>query len=255
MSGEKLEIKKPDEHVLNLLPGYVLGCLDDDDLIIVARHLSICKDCLKVLYEYQETINQLTLSGPLLDPPKALKNKVMMEIRNRADISAHSRPVSIWENFIKSIQTWFANPIGLALGGAVFVLIMILGINSFFFKPQNNLLQTNLPGDHLRLVQLTAPQDTPRTVGYLMVFKKEVYGTLIVEDAPLLDSHHQYQLWLIADGKRTSGGVFSVNSSGYGVLDVSASRPLEEFEAVGITIEPNGGSSGPTGKKVLGGNL
>ena len=30
----------------------------------------------------------------------------------------------------------------------------------------------------------------------------------------LLDAAHQYQLWLVRDGKRTSGGVFSVDQDG-----------------------------------------
>jgi anti-sigma-K factor RskA len=93
----------------------------------------------------------------------------------------------------------------------------------------------------------------PQAQGYLMVFDNENYGTLVVEDAPLLDAEHQYQLWLIRDGKRTSGGVFSVDQAGYGTLQVSANMPLESFPTFGVTIEPTGGSPGPTGKKVLGG--
>ena len=91
--------------------------------------------------------------------------------------------------------------------------------------------------------------------GYLMVFNDEKYGTLVVEHAPPLEPGKQYQLWLTKDGKRTDGGVFSVGKNGYGVLYVWAKEPLDSFSEFGVTIEPEGGSPGPTGEKVLGGDL
>ena len=86
----------------------------------------------------------------------------------------------------------------------------------------------------------------------MMVFANEKYGTLTIHNAPGLDSTHQYQLWLVKDGKRFNGGVFSVNEDGYGVLQISADLPLETYQSFGVTIEPFGGSAAPTGKKVFG---
>ena len=74
-------------------------------------------------------------------------------------------------------------------------------------------------------------------------------------DLDMLDSASQYQLWLIKDGNRTSGGVFSVLDNSYGVLVVNSSESLSVYDGFGVTIEPAGGSQGPTGSKVLGGNI
>ena len=60
---------------------------------------------------------------------------------------------------------------------------------------------------------------------------------------------------IIRDGQRASGGVFAVNDEGYGVLEVSSPDPLASYSAFGVTIEPEGGSPGPTGDKVLDGGL
>jgi anti-sigma-K factor RskA len=60
---------------------------------------------------------------------------------------------------------------------------------------------------------------------------------------------------LIRDGQRTNGGVFSVNPDGYASLELYSPLPLIQYQAIGITIEPWGGSPGPTGPKVLGGDL
>jgi anti-sigma-K factor RskA len=64
-----------------------------------------------------------------------------------------------------------------------------------------------------------------------------------------LGPDQQYQLWLIKDG-RISGGVFDVGDDGYGSLTVRAPDPLDSY-TFGVTVEPAGGSPGPTGPRVL----
>jgi anti-sigma-K factor RskA len=49
--------------------------------------------------------------------------------------------------------------------------------------------------------------------------------------------------------------VFSVDSKGYASIWVYSQAPLIQYQQFGITIEPTGGSLGPTGAKVLGGKL
>jgi anti-sigma-K factor RskA len=81
------------------------------------------------------------------------------------------------------------------------------------------------------------------------------HGTLVVDGLAALGEEQQYQLWLIQDGQRTSGGVFSVSEEGYGSLWISSPEPLSSYSTFGITIEPAGGSPGPSGDKVLGNAL
>ena len=79
------------------------------------------------------------------------------------------------------------------------------------------------------------------------------HGTLVVDGLPVLTEAEQYQLWLIRDGERTDGGVFSVDRRGYGSMWVHADEPLDSFDSFGVTLEPAGGSPGPTGPRMLGG--
>ena len=53
-----------DEHVLDLLPCYVLGILDDTEKMMVSRHLSACADCRKELDSYTETPSHLGITRP-----------------------------------------------------------------------------------------------------------------------------------------------------------------------------------------------
>jgi len=57
------------------------------------------------------------------------------------------------------------------------------------------------------------------------------------------------------NGKRTNGGVFSVDQDGYAVMEVYAPQPLSAYPQFGITVEPAGGSPAPTGEKVMGGKV
>ncbi len=100
---------------------------------------------------------------------------------------------------------------------------------------------------------MTGTTHDPGATGMLVISQDGNLGTLIVDNLPALDSTHQYQLWLIQDNQRASGGVFSVSQDGYGALMVHSTVPLITYSSFGITIEPTGGSPGPTGEKVMGG--
>ena len=104
----------------------------------------------------------------------------------------------------------------------------------------------------MRVIAMVGTGAAPASAGTLVVDSEGEYGTLVVEGLPALDQDHQYQVWLIRDGQRTSGGVFSVSPEGYGALMLSSPEPLSSYPAFGVTIEPEGGSPGPTGDKVLG---
>lgn len=72
---------------------------------------------------------------------------------------------------------------------------------------------------------------------------------------PALAEGQVYQVWLIRDGRRESGGLFHVNEEGEGIALIVSQRPLEEYEALGVTTEPARGSLSPTSPRVLGGKL
>jgi anti-sigma-K factor RskA len=107
----------------------------------------------------------------------------------------------------------------------------------------------------MRVITLTGTASVPGASGLIVASMDGLHGTLVVDNLPVLDKNHAYQLWLIKDGQRTSGGVFSVGPDGYGALWVTAPKPLLDYPNFGVTIEPAGGSPGPTGEKVLGGGL
>jgi anti-sigma-K factor RskA len=250
-----------EEHVSDLLPGYALGILDDAELLTVSEHLKDCPACQQQLAAYAETVGQLAMAATQAIPATGLKTKVLQKI-NLAAVNSQTMVVNSQSrmektitppmSFLEILRNFFRHPAGMVFGLLTLVVILFLGVNYYLLRQQVNELQAQVPSGYMQVIRLEASDIAPEASGYVMVFKNQNYGSLAVTHAPLLSEDQQYQIWLIKDGVRTSGGVFSVNETGYGNLMVSADQPLGSFQSFGITIEPFGGSPQPTGEKILG---
>ena len=91
--------------------------------------------------------------------------------------------------------------------------------------------------------------------GMMMVSRSEPRAVLLTVNLPPLPDDKEYQVWLISGGRKYSGGLFRVDSTGFGKVVIIPVVPFSEIDALGITIEPAGGSHGPTGVNVLKGDL
>ena len=236
-----------EEHVFDLIPAYTLGTLDDDEIVHVDKHLSACKTCQAEVQSYQLVINDLPLGTSLSSPPRGLKSKILSQAIQLEKASESREEIGFWESLRKAYYslapTW---------GVASLVIVLALFVSNILLWQQfNNLTQSNK--GILASIEMIGSEITPDATGKLVTSVDGEYGVLVVDRLPQLDSKEQYQLWLIKDGDRTDGGVFSVNEEGYGALFVSSELPLSYYSAFGVTVEPAGGSPGPTGAKVLGG--
>lgn len=59
-----------------------------------------------------------------------------------------------------------------------------------------------------------------------------------------------YQAWLIVDGAAVSGGTFAVDATGRGIHRIAAAQP-GSYDAVGVSLEPSGGSAQPTPDQII----
>jgi anti-sigma-K factor RskA len=225
-------------HVDNLLPALALDCLEPREVERVLRHLQSCSDCRSSLAGYEELVASLALAAPRAEPPRELRERILQKAIRQAP-RARTSPRLAW---------------GLAAAALLALLALSLGFNLALWRRVTRLeaASASLPGQFAVLAPTEAAAGAR---GLLLFASEENEATLVVEDLPVLASDWQYQLWLIRDGERTSGGVFSVTSRGYGCLLILSPLPLGTFQALGVTVEPAGGSPGPTGQRVMGGNL
>ena len=236
-----------DTHVLDLLPAYAIGSLDADELQRVEEHLLSCWICRNELSAFQTVADELSLAAPAAVPSVDLKDRLMKRVQaarskgwERVSPPMPARP--FWERLL------------LAWGLASLVLIVALATSNFiFWQRLNNLEFATALG--MRAVPLSTTDTALRANGFVVISSDGDHGVLVVEGLMPLGESQQYQLWLIRDGQRTSGAVFSTDEHSYAGTRIRAPRSLLDYSAVDITIEPGGGSSLPTGKQVLGGTL
>jgi anti-sigma-K factor RskA len=233
-------------HAIELLPAYALGSLDAEEANQVAEHLAVCPVCRAELASYQAVADQLALAAPDAAPPAALKQQLLGRLQ-----TPHAAPESAVH------ESWWQRLVGLFGSGAPvwgivsLALVAVLVISNLLWWQHANRHEP----EGMQVVAMVGTDAAPHAEGTLVISADGEYGTLVVDGLPELDRAQQYQLWLIRDEQRTSGGVFSVNEEGYGALLISSDDPLSSYPSFGITIEPAGGSPGPTGDKVLGGSL
>jgi anti-sigma-K factor RskA len=163
--------------------------------------------------------------------------------RVKADRASRPTFWQQWSVFARrSAPAWAAALIALLVFGNLFLLRRLTQAT-----PRN--------AGPMHVIALASTKDAPGAAGTLIMNQSGEYGSLVVDNLAMLDAGHQYQVWLIKDGNRTSGGVFSVRTDGYASMEITAPLPLNQYQSIGITVEPMGGSPGPTGHKVLGGNI
>jgi anti-sigma-K factor RskA len=235
-----------ENHVIDMLPAYVLDALTDEETGQVAEHLATCQTCQAELARLQQVADDLPLALVQTAPSARVKDNLMGAIHARQPEVVPSTQPTTWQKLVG----FFRMPLP-AIGLA---LVVFLALGNLFLLRQLNLAsqQAKTP---MRVVALANTQNSPSAMGTLVIDHQGDYGTLVVDKLAALDPSQQYQVWLLNGGNRTSGGVFSVNPDGYASLEIMAPKALSQYDSVGITVEPFGGSPGPTGLKVLGGPI
>jgi len=235
-------------HVLDLLPAYAIGSLEADEHNRVEEHLLSCWICRDESRVFEAITDELGFAIPVVEPSSDLKDRLMQRVESTRPKEPErvSHPVPARPFWERLLPAWGLASLLLIVGLAASSLIL--------WQRVNNLEFATAPGG-MRAVPLSATDAAPHATGFVLVSTDGDDGALVVDGLPPLGESQQYQLWLIQDGQRTSGAIFSTDEKHYGGTRIRAPRSLLDYSAVGITIEPAGGSPQPTGEQVLAGLL
>ena len=220
-------------HATDLLSEHALGMLRGAELRRVERHLRQCATCREELASWQQVADSLAYAPPPVEPSEELRERILgIGPAPAAERSLMRRLAPAWA----------------ALGVAA--LAVSVGFNVALWQRAG---AAEALVAESRAVRLVPTADAAGASARLVPTADARRATLVAQGLPPLPPDRQYQLWLIKDGVRVSGGVFSVSPDGRAKVAVRAPMPLATYTGFGVTIEPAGGSPGPTGPRVLAG--
>jgi anti-sigma-K factor RskA len=233
--------------MIEMLPAYALGALDADERAAVDAGLQRFPDLRAELAQFRAVSAGLDGIAPAIAPPAALKAALM------AKIAPPAQKPSLWQRLIESIKRLSLAP---RLALAALVLVAGIGLvqvarSAITLAAEQQKIQVILAGS-TEQVLLKGTDKAPQAVAVLHYVDDQLQAAMEVRNLPALNRSQAYQLWLVNEsGERWSGAVFSVPASGETTVLVNCPEPMQGIVRFGVSIEPAGGSPGPTGPAVL----
>ncbi len=240
--------------VRQLLPAYALGALGPEDEALVVRHLDACPGCSEELEQYRQVAEGLLHAVPPQQAPAGLRERALAELP--AQPGSSEKPSFLARPYLG----WVAVAVALA----VLVLNVVVLFEIRAVRGQQAQLQSLVDRTQIGLAVLTYP--TSQTVE--VESEGEIFGTFVFDPGrevavlyawglEALPAERTYQAWFTdAAGNRVNGGLFEAEGTGgFTIIPLWAPEPLGAFERMGVTVEPAGGSQGPSGPPVLAADL
>jgi hypothetical protein len=239
---------------LHLLTGaHAVNALDDIERAAFERHLLECEPCRREVAEFREV---LAAAAPVVAPPPALRDQVMAEVMSSADVartagaepqpaSGQSSPSSRPARPPVARRVW---P-GWAWTGAAAAAILLVAV---VWRPWTTSPQA--PVTAAAVIQAADAQRTKATVGEATVtlVRSPSLGraAIVAEGMPAAAPGTTYEIWFQDDRNAMIPAGFMPPPTSGQPSEVLLTGDATKFVGAGITVEPEGGSSTPTGPPV-----
>ena len=214
---------------------YAVGALTAAERREVENDLRRSPRLAAEVREFSETAGMLGLATPPVAPSDSLRDSILAGIEDAPQMSRVVR------------GPWFARPATMLMGAAAAAVIAIGG----------TVLAMNLTTEPSPVDQIVAAADYERVstemddgatvVAIWSASLERAAITVRDMDAPPAD--HTYQLWYIDEaGHAAPAGTFDADSNPQTVV---LAGEMDAGDAIGITVEPAGGSASPTTNPIL----
>jgi anti-sigma-K factor RskA len=227
---------------------YALDAIDAAELGAFEAHLSVCSECRRTVQQFRDVAGVLALASPPVGAPDSLGPRVIAAVRRDVSRPPRFRPVP-----------WLA-------AAAVVALAVTGGVIARRASVTNDALRLrvaelaaavaardsslgSLVGTEVHMVSLAEPGRAP----VARVFWNHEESRFVVTSfgLPPAPAGRTYQLWAMPEGGGAplSMGTFDPGQDGRAtvVLPVSAEiRSVDVITLCLVTVEPVGGSPGPT---------
>jgi hypothetical protein len=250
------------------IAAYALG--ETEAAAELLEHIAECPACQRALSAYVQVARMLPYDAPDVVPPPSLRARILTAVEETAGAvaavepnSSPPAPASVpaaanprrWRWKLPSFRPLY----GLALAALVALLAWNIALQRQL-NAQTTQLTASRANWQTMIVLLN--DSTVRwydvagdgTTGHFWAAPNGRVGCLVIQGLPAISDDQVFQVWLVRDGEHDSGGVFEARE-GNGWILIRSNEPLSNYEGVGVTIEPRGGSDAPTSAPVLQGQI
>lgn len=232
----------------DLKDAYVLGALPNDERATVEAYLALHPERQAEIDELAGVTGLLALAPPEFEPSADLRRRVMdaVEAESARPRAARRRPTASWLDRFAGLRN-------VALGAAAVLVVGLLSWNVLLQEDVRDLrgqveeARTADQAQETREIELGgawAEQGARAEVTAL----KDDRAILVVEDMPSMPEGQTGQVWVINDEKPEPSGLLEPSGN---MAATAITTPLNDADAIAVTVEPAGGSDKPTSDPVL----
>ena len=243
---------------------YALGNLSEAERSAFEAHLSECAECKDDVTAFLEVCGALAQTVEQHDPPAALRGRILEATRRAPEAPRRSR----------ALAPWLA---------AAAMLVVTVGIGDYAVQLRQRVstLEVQLRdalvrvdnGERRIAVALRAAADAQTPLAILTApdvrridlagqpaaprasaraFWSRSRGLVLTgSNLPALPAGRTYQLWFVTPRAPVSAGLLKPDEAGRLTMVLNTPADIPAPAALAVTIEPEGGSPGPTGAKYL----
>jgi anti-sigma-K factor RskA len=253
-----------DENPQDLLPFYALGVLSPDERSAVEAYVAAHPEVQAELSQMQKDTSALPFAADPVEPPQALKQQLMGRVR--ADAASRRTTVQPEPSKAGRGRAWGWLMPALSMASLVVALAAVIWAIALRgqvtrLEAQTAVLEHELNSQRTVLAQLTSPsaqafavsgtQLEPGARGQFIADASTGSAVLVVSGLKELPPDSTYEFWLIQGKTAVAAGLFNADTQGHAILNVPHTEGLSSFTAVGVSIEPAGGSQKPSQNIVM----
>jgi anti-sigma-K factor RskA len=227
-----------------LTGAYVLDTVSDTERMDFERHLRECETCAQEVYELRETAARLGRAASAMPPPR-LKSAVLARISQ-----VRQDPPQATVTQLPRRRTSLALRLTSAAAAVLLVAAGVLGVLLVQTRQTADESEANaaamaaiLEAGDAQVVNQANAEGGRMT---LLASRSADRGLLLVENMPAPGPDEDFQVWAIGGGHAEPAGLLT--DGGTRDLEVDG---VDGADAIGITVEPAGGSATPSNEPFL----